>query len=59
LAVRRPITISHKSGSKFSSKGDDPYVVREVYTSRAYKIVDADGVCVGPINGKLLKHYHP
>ncbi|XP_074297455.1 uncharacterized protein LOC141628182 [Silene latifolia] len=28
---------------------------KEVYTNDAYKIVDEDGVRVGPINGKFLK----
>ncbi|KAL2944011.1 Gypsy retrotransposon integrase-like protein 1 [Bienertia sinuspersici] len=59
LAVRRPIITSKKTGSKFTSKWDGPYVVQEVYTNGAYKIVDADGVRVGPINGKLLKRYYP
>ena len=59
LAVRRPIVVSHKTGSKFTSKWDGPYVIKEVYTNGAYKIVDADGVHVGPINGKFLKRYYP
>ncbi|KAL2937299.1 Gypsy retrotransposon integrase-like protein 1 [Bienertia sinuspersici] len=59
LAVRRPIITSKKTGSKFTSKWDGPYVVQEVYTNGAYKIVDADGVRVGPINGKFLKRYYP
>ena len=59
LAVRRPIIIPHKTGSKFTSKWDGPYVVREVYTNGAYRIVGTDGVRVGPINGKFLKLYYP
>jgi len=59
LAVRRPIIASHKTGSKFTSKWDGPYVVKEVYTNGAHKIIDADGVRVGPINGKFLKRYYP
>ena len=59
LAVRRPIIIPHKTGSKFTSKWDGPYVIREAYTNGAYKIVGADGVRVGPINGKFLKLYYP
>lgn len=58
LAVRRPIITSRKTGNKFTSKWDGPYVVQEVYTNGAYKIVDADGVRVGPINGKFLKRYY-
>ncbi|XP_074314031.1 uncharacterized protein LOC141649235 [Silene latifolia] len=58
LAVRRPIITSHKPVGKFTSKWDDPYVVQEVYTNGAYKIVDEDGVRVGPINGKFLKRYY-
>jgi len=41
------------SGSKFTSKWDGPYVVTEVYTNGAYKIVNADGVRMGPINDKF------
>ncbi|XP_074298651.1 uncharacterized protein LOC141629572 [Silene latifolia] len=44
LAVRRPIITSHKPVGKFTSKWDGPYVVQEVYTNGAYKIVDEDGV---------------
>ena len=46
---------SHKTGNKFTSKWDGPYVVQEVYTNGAYKIVDGDGLRVGPINAKFLK----
>ena len=59
LAVRRPIIIPHKTGSKFTSKWDGPYVIREVYTNGAYRIVGTDGVQVGAINGKFLKLYYP
>ena len=59
LAVRRPIIMTHKTGSKFTSKWDGPYVVREVYSNGAYKIVDTEGVRVGPINGRFLKRYFP
>ncbi|KAK9714901.1 hypothetical protein RND81_06G129300 [Saponaria officinalis] len=58
LAVRRHIIISHKTGNKFTPKWDGPYVVQEVYTNGAYKIVDNDGLRVGPINGKFLKRYY-
>ncbi|CAM8928971.1 unnamed protein product [Rhodiola kirilowii] len=58
LAVRRPIITSHKTGSKFKEKWDGPYVVQEAYTNGAYKIVDQEGVRVGPINGKFLKRYY-
>ena len=59
LVVRRPIILSHRIGNKFTSKWDGPYVIREVYTSGAYKIIDEDGLRVGPINGKFLKRYYP
>ena len=59
LAIRRLIVVSHKTRSKFTSKWDGPYVIKEVYTNGAYKIDDADGVHVGPINGKFLKRYYP
>ncbi|CAL2229822.1 unnamed protein product [Prunus armeniaca] len=55
LALRRPKIITHKTGSKFTSKWDGPYVVQEVCTSGAYKIVAEDSLRVGPINEKFLK----
>ncbi|KAB5516757.1 hypothetical protein DKX38_027405 [Salix brachista] len=58
LAVRRPIIMSKRMGSKFLSKWDDPYVVQEVYTNGSYKIVDENGLRIGPINGKFLKRYY-
>ncbi|KAI4383707.1 hypothetical protein MLD38_009513 [Melastoma candidum] len=58
LAVRRPIIVAHKTGSKFISKWDGSYVVQEAYTGGAYKIVDQDGMRVGPINGKFRKRYY-
>ncbi|XP_012852524.1 PREDICTED: uncharacterized protein LOC105972129 [Erythranthe guttata] len=59
LAVRRPITLTQRMGNKFASKWDGPYVVKEAYTSGAYKLVDNDGLQIGPINGKYLKRYYP
>ncbi|KAL9384217.1 hypothetical protein Peur_024540 [Populus x canadensis] len=44
--------------SLFLSKWDGPYVVQEVYTNGAYKIVDENGLRIGPINGKFLKRYY-
>ena len=58
LAIRRPIIISRRMGNKFLSNWDGPYVVKEVYSNGAYKIVDKDGLRVGPINGKFLKRYY-
>ncbi|KAG5221971.1 ty3-gypsy retrotransposon protein [Salix suchowensis] len=43
---------------QFLSKWDGPYVVQEVYTNGAYKIVDENGLRIGPINGKFLKRYY-
>ncbi|XP_012853827.1 PREDICTED: uncharacterized protein LOC105973351 [Erythranthe guttata] len=59
LAVRRSITLTQRMGKKFTSKWDGPYVVKEAYTSGAYKLVDNDGLRIGPINGKFLKRYYP
>ncbi|XP_070029103.1 uncharacterized protein [Nicotiana sylvestris] len=59
LAVRRPIITSRKSGGKFTSKWDGSYVVQEAYSSGAYKLVDADGIRIIPINEKYLKRYYP
>ncbi|KAI3472363.1 hypothetical protein Pfo_031104 [Paulownia fortunei] len=57
LVVRRPIITTHRTGNKFTSKWDGPYVVKEVYTNGAYKLVAEDGLRIGPINGKFLKLY--
>ena len=58
FSICRPIITTHKIGSKFTSKQDGPYVVQEVYTNSVYKIVAEDGLRIGPINGKFLKHYY-
>ena len=57
LAVRRPIIFLQKI-KKFVAKWDGPYVVQEVYSSGSYKLVDNDGMKIGPINGKYLKRYY-
>ncbi|KAK4566285.1 hypothetical protein RGQ29_002502 [Quercus rubra] len=44
--------------NKFTSKWDGPYVVQEVYTNGAYKLIDNDGVRIDPINGKFLKRFY-
>ncbi|XP_038687483.1 uncharacterized protein LOC119986862 [Tripterygium wilfordii] len=58
LAIRRPIVITRRTGGKFLPKWDGPYVVTEVYTNGAYKIIDKDGLRIGPINGKFLKRFY-
>ncbi|XP_075077088.1 uncharacterized protein LOC142163843 [Nicotiana tabacum] len=58
-AVRRPIILNKRIGDKFTSKWDGPYVVKEAYSSGAYKIIDKNGLRVGPINEKFLKQYFP
>lgn len=45
-------------GNKFLSNWDDPYIVWEVYSNGWYKIINKDGVNVGPINGWFLKKYY-
>ncbi|XP_070054665.1 uncharacterized protein [Nicotiana tomentosiformis] len=59
LTVIRPIITSRNSGDKFTSKWDGPYVVQEAYLSGAYKLVDADGMRIGLINGKISKRFYP
>ncbi|KAA0056789.1 uncharacterized protein E5676_scaffold701G00340 [Cucumis melo var. makuwa] len=55
LAIRRPIITTRHIGNKFTPKWDGPYIVKEVYTNDVYKIVDRDGLKIGPINDKFLK----
>ena len=59
LVGKRPIIMTHRIGSKFTPKWNDPYVVREVYLNGDYKIIDTEGVRVRSINGRFLKHYFP
>jgi len=59
LALKRPIIMTHKTKRKFTLKWERPYVVCEVYSNGVYKIVDGQGVQVGPINSKFLKRYYP
>ncbi|XP_070055013.1 uncharacterized protein [Nicotiana tomentosiformis] len=59
LVVKRHIIISHQSGGKFSAKWDEPYIVQEVYSSGAYKIIDSEGLWIIPMNGKFMKKYYP
>ncbi|PIN13721.1 Ribonuclease H [Handroanthus impetiginosus] len=49
LAIRRPIIITQRMGNKFTSKWNGSYVVKEVYTNSAYKLIDKDGLRIGPI----------
>ncbi|XP_070049542.1 uncharacterized protein [Nicotiana tomentosiformis] len=59
LVVKSPIITSRRFGGKFSTKWDGPYIIQEVYSSGAYKIVDSEGLWIGPINGKFMKRYYP
>ncbi|KAL0549122.1 hypothetical protein IC582_013602 [Cucumis melo] len=58
LAVRRPIITTRHTGNKFTPKWDGPYIVKEVFTNGAYKIIDQDGLRIGPINGRFLKKFY-
>jgi len=55
LAIRCSIIMSKHMGNKFLSKWDDPYVVQEVYTNRAYKIIDKNGLRIGPSTANSWK----
>ncbi|XP_047263737.1 uncharacterized protein LOC124896244 [Capsicum annuum] len=55
LVVRRPIILNKRIGDKFTSRWDGPYVVKEVYSSVAYKIVDQDGIRVKFIQVELIR----
>ena len=59
LAVVRPMNIIHRMEAKFEPKWEDPFVVKDVYSSGAYRIISPDGeYCPPPINGKYLKCYY-
>ncbi|KAA0059653.1 uncharacterized protein E5676_scaffold886G00800 [Cucumis melo var. makuwa] len=58
LVVRRPIIMTRHTGNKFTPKWDGPYIVKAVFTNGAYKIIDQDGLRIGPINEKFLKKFY-
>lgn len=58
LAMRRPINMSWCMENKFLKSWNGPYVIREVYSNGAYKIVDKDGVHVECINDNFLEKYY-
>ncbi|XP_050128475.1 uncharacterized protein LOC126605154 [Malus sylvestris] len=58
LALRKPIIITYKTESKFTSKWDGLYVIQKVYTNDAYLIMVENGLKISPINGRFLKHYY-
>ncbi|KAK4382996.1 hypothetical protein Sango_2819200 [Sesamum angolense] len=55
LAVRRLIITAPRTGNKFLTKWDGPYIVKEAYTNGAYKLVTEDGLRIGSITEKFLK----
>ncbi|KAG9458863.1 hypothetical protein H6P81_003371 [Aristolochia fimbriata] len=57
LAVRRPIMATSRYGGKFAPKWEGPFVVQEVYTNGAYKLVTPEGRRLPAINGKFLKNF--
>jgi hypothetical protein len=59
LAVIRPMNITRRMKGKFEPKWEGPFVVKEVYSSGAYKIISPDGkYSPSPVNGKFLKRYY-
>jgi hypothetical protein len=56
LAVVRPINITHRMQAKFEPKWKGHFVVKDVYSSGAYRIISPDGdYYPPPINRKFLK----
>ncbi|KAK4407854.1 hypothetical protein Sango_0366400 [Sesamum angolense] len=53
--VCEQIITTPQVGTKFTSRWDEPFVVKEAYTNGAYKLVAEDGLRIGPINRKFLK----
>jgi hypothetical protein len=59
LAVVRPMNITHHLQAKFEPKWEGPFIVKDVYSSGAYRIISLDGeYYLPPINGKFLKRYY-
>ena len=42
---------------KLLSKWEEPYIIEEVYSSRAIKINNAEGTNPKVVNGQRIKHY--
>ncbi|KAG9453432.1 hypothetical protein H6P81_006336 [Aristolochia fimbriata] len=59
LAVRRPIMATSRDGGKFAPKWEGPFIVQEVYTNGAYKLVTPEGRRLPATNGKFLKKFYP
>ena len=57
LAVRRPIITPRHTENMFTPKWDGPYIVKEVYTSGPYKIIDREGLKIDLINDNFLKKF--
>jgi ribonuclease HI len=59
LAVIRPMNVTHRMQGKFEPKWEGPYIIKDVYSSGAYRIISPDGeYCPPPVNGKFLKRYY-
>ena len=58
LALRRRIITTNHTRNKFTPKWDGLYIVKEVYTNGAYKIVDQNKLRIGPINNNFLKKFY-
>ena len=57
--IIRPMNVTRRMGGKFELKWEGPYIVKEVYSSGAYRIISPDGeYCPPPVNGKFLKRYY-
>jgi len=52
--------MTHKTKNKFQPKWEGPFVVKTIYSNRAYRLVSSNGdALMIPINGKYLKKCYP
>ena len=59
LTVIRPMNTTHRMKGKFEPKWEGPYIVKDVYSIGAYRIISPDGeYCPPSVNGKFLKRYY-
>ena len=59
LTIIRPMNVTRRMGGKFEPKWEGPYIVKEVYSSGAYRIISLDDeYYLPPINRKFLKRYY-
>jgi len=54
------MVMTHKTKGKFQPKWEGLFVVKSVYSNRAYRLINEEGdMLMMPIIGRFLKKYYP